>query len=123
MALSEDIASKLPQSARRIISASLEEIGPTLYVDPKRADRIRKRVEKVITNLVDETKAGKSGVITYNAISGGLMRASEDDTDPDRKVASTLHGIAQTIALLTGQKEGSLNEPRALKPRRRKKNN
>ncbi len=115
MPLSENITSRMPKAAVRIVAASLEAIGPTIDIDPKKADRIRSRVEEVLTNIVNEKKTGFSGVVSYNTLSGGLREAAEGERDEE--ISNTLNGVAQSIACLTGQKPGGKYEPRAFRPR------
>ena len=115
MPLSENITSRMPKAAERVIAASLEAIVPTVDIDPEKADKIRRRVEAVLTDIVNNTRTGNSGVISHNALSGGLREAAEGE--PDEEISSTLNGVAQSIACLTGQKSGGEYEPRAFRPR------
>ena len=115
MPLSENITSRMPKAAARVVAASLEAIVPTVDIDPKKADEIRKRVEAVLADIVSKTKAGSFGVVSNNALSGGLREAAEGERDEE--ISSTLNGVAQSIACLTGQKSGGKYEPRAFRPR------
>ncbi len=114
MPLSENIIARLPKSAARVIATSIEEIVPTVDIDPKKARKIRRRVEEVIAKVATERDATPNGVVSHNAISGGLREVAEGETDP--KIADALNGIAQSIACLTGQKDGAKFEPRAFRP-------
>jgi len=116
MPLSEDITSRMPKAAARIVAAFLLEATiPTVDIDPKKADKISRRVEAVLTDIVNRTEAGHSGVVSHNALSGGLRVAAE--AEQDEEISNTLNGIAQSIACLTGQKTGGKYEPRAFRPR------
>ncbi len=115
MALSEYCAQRIPKSAQRVIASALSEIVPTNDRGPEHARAIRQRVEEVILEVVFEADTGLSGVVTHNLLSGKLREAVERYEDPE--VGDVLNGIAQSIAILTGQKDGARCEPKALKPR------
>ena len=96
----------IPKSAARVIDRVLDDLIPTVDYSPRIVDEAREIVLDQVHAAICSYK--KLGTVPLAYLSGEFFNASRDLNDGEdgalQLAAETFEGLAQTVALLTGQR-------------------